>query len=188
MGLPNRFLSQRDIIFLFGRDDYRLCRPCRYFFSWPWRQFSPRIYLTVRDLYLFNATFVGSICLRVYAIGLSNDIFLRLGQLPAAVTLPTIILVVCHWCATVFSDQPIFGGQWLKSRPICLRAHCIMGAPFFNAAIVCSTDSRVSSICHTHDDFCNHWQGQLPAAPTLPPICLWPCLFFCLSVNFLSSF
>ena len=109
-----------------------LCRPCRYFFSWPYRQFSPSIYFTVRDLYLFNATFVGSICLRAYAIVLSYNIFLRLGQLPAAVTLPTI-LVVC--LSPAFSNQPIFGGQRLKSRPICLRTHCLMGAPFFSTLL-----------------------------------------------------
>ena len=45
---------------------------------------------------------------------------------------------------------------------IFLRKHYLMSTTFFNVTIVCCTNSRASAIFFQ--------QGQLPAAPTLPPI------------------
>jgi len=46
-----------------------------------------------------------------------------------------------------------------------------MSNTYFNATIVCSTDSRASVNFQTYHAFCFYfWQGQLPAALALPDL------------------
>ena len=64
----------------------------------------------------------------------------------------------------------------------------LTSATFFNVTIICSSNSRASAFFLIYDFFFHFQQGQLPAAPTLPPIFGGRVANFFLSANFCPVF
>ena len=117
-----------------------------------------------------------------------------------AIFLPTLFIFVFDPTASVPVANFKFFSQILTAqgppitRRIFLGTYCLMSNTYFNATIVCSTDSRASVILHTYHAFCFlslaktiNCQLRLPF-PTLPPIFMAMSPSFCSPVNFFVQF
>ena len=95
---------------------------------------------------------------------------------------------ICHSKASdvFFSSCIFFSNFQQERRPVVpslpqmfswpCRQFCaqffknyLTSATFFNVTIICSSNSRASAFFLIYDFFFHFQQGQLPAAPTLPP-------------------
>ena len=189
-------MNPHDDIFLFGRDDWRLCRPSRQIFSLPFRQiFAVRSYFTAREIFVWCY-------IRLWHLFASLGLFSYLQYFfsPSVWTsarcanLPPNHLV---WLLPVFSSSANFltAQAYPKTRPVCIctRYKLFNECYFFqHYNRLYSTNSWASAIFIPTMIFLIFGKDSYACctyALTLPPMFWWPCRqFFSSPVNFLPSF